>query len=108
MDLVRANAPLYAEHGRVINRVAARARVLVVAEPCNTNCLTARNFAPNVPREHWFALNRLARMRATALIAEKAGVPAAQVNRVTVWGNHSDKIFVDFHNTFIGQHRPVR
>ncbi len=105
-ELVRANAPLYVEHGQVINRVAARARVLVVAEPCNTNCLVARHYAPNVPREHWFALNRLARMRATALIAEKAGVPVAQVNRVTVWGNHSDKIFVDFHNAFIGQ-RPA-
>ncbi len=103
LELVRANAPLYAEHGQVINRVAARSRVLVVAEPCNTNCLVALQQAPNVPHEHWFALNRLARMRATALIAEKAGVPVAEVNRVTVWGNHSEKIFVDFHNAFIGE-----
>jgi malate dehydrogenase len=106
LDLVRANAPLYVEHGQVINRVAARARMLVVAEPCNTNCLIALHQAPNVPREHWFALNRLARMRATALIAEKAGVAVSQVNRVTVWGNLSEHIFVDFHNTFIGD-RPA-
>jgi malate dehydrogenase len=106
MDLVRANAPLYAEHGQVINRLAARARMLVVAEPCNTNCLVAMQQAFNVPHEHWFALNRLARMRATALIAEKARVPVSQVNRVTVWGNHSEKIFVDFHNAFIGE-RPA-
>ncbi len=102
LELVRANAPLYAEHGQVVNRVAARARMLIVAEPCNTNCLVALRQAANVPHEHWFALNRPARMRATAVIAEKAGVPVSQVNRVTVWGNHSEKIFVDFHNAFIG------
>jgi malate dehydrogenase len=101
LDLVRANAPLYAEHGQVINRVAVR-RVLVVSEPCNTNCLVALHQAPNVPKEHWFALNRLARMRATAMIAEKASVPVSQVNRVTVWGNHSEQIFVDLHNAFVG------
>ncbi len=105
-ELVRANAPIYVEHGQAINRVAARARMLVVAEPCNTNCLVAMQEAPNVPHEHWFALNRLDRMRATALIAEKARVPVSQVNRVTVWGNHSEKIFVDFHNAFIGD-RPA-
>ena len=55
--------------------MAARARILVVAEPTNTNCLVALSQAPNVPREHWFALNRLDSMRATALIAEKAQVP---------------------------------
>lgn len=103
LDLLRETAPLYAAHGRAINHVSPHARVLVVGEPCNTNCLVALSEAPDVPPEHWFALNRLDRMRATALIAEKAGVPVSRVNRVCVWGNHSEKIYVDFHNTFIGQ-----
>jgi len=105
LDLVRANGPIYVEHGRVINLVAPRAKMLVVADPCNTNCRIAMKYAPNVPVQHWFALNRLDRMRATALIAEKAGVPVKRVNRVTVWGNHSGKIFPDFHNAFIGEQR---
>jgi malate dehydrogenase len=105
-DLVRANGPIYVEHGRAINRVAPSARILVVADPCNTNCLIALKNAPDVPREHWFAMNRLDRMRATALIAEKAGVPVARVHCVTVWGNRSPKVYVDFHNAFIGD-RPA-
>ena len=76
-DLLGINGPVFVEHGRAINEVASTARVLVVANPCNTNCLIAKSVAHDVPEEHWFALNRLDRMRATALVAEKAGVPVA-------------------------------
>lgn len=107
LDLVRANGPIYAEHGRAINKVAASARILVVAEPCNTNCRVAMNYCLNVPPEHWFALNGVAGRRACGLIAAKARVPVSQVNRVTIWGNNSDKLYVDFHNAFIGN-RPAR
>ncbi len=106
IDLIRQNAPIYIEHGRAINEACPYARILVVGNPCNTNCLIAMNHAPNVPKEHWFAMNRMDRMRATSLIAEKAGVPVNEVNRVTVWGNHSESLYVDFHNAFIGD-RPV-
>ena len=102
LDLLRANAPIYVRHGRAINEACPTARILVVANPCNTNALIASMRAPNVPREHWFALNRMDRMRATWLIAEKAGVPVREVNRVTVWGNHSELAYADFHNAFIG------
>jgi malate dehydrogenase len=105
-ELIRDNTPIYCAHGRAINEVAPNARILVVASPCNTNCLIARQFAPNVPEKHWFGLTRLSRMRGTALIAEKAGVPVAQVTRVTAWGNHSETIFVDFNNAYIND-RPA-
>lgn len=101
-QLLSINSPIYAEHGAAINDVCPNARILVVAEPCNTNCLVAMRHAPNVPQSHWHALNRVDRMRATALIAEKAGVPVTHVNRVIVWGNRSETIFVDFRNSFIG------
>ena len=101
--LLEQNAPIYAEHGAAVSEVAPNARILVVAAPCNTNCLVAMRHAINVPQEHWFALNRVDRMRATAMIAAKAGVPVQRVNRVCVWGNHSEKVFVDFHNAFIGE-----
>lgn len=105
-QLLQKNARIYAEHGAAVNEVAPDARILVVAEPCNTNCLMAMRHAPNVPAAHWHSLNRVDRMRATALIADKAAVPVSQVNRVIVWGNRSEKLFVDFHNSFIGE-RPA-
>jgi len=102
IDVLKANGEIYVEHGRAINKVSPAARILVVAAPCNANCMIAMSQAHDVPKQHWFALNRLDRMRATALIAQKAGVPVSQVNRVIVWGNHSELMYVDFHNAFIG------
>jgi malate dehydrogenase len=101
-DLLRDNAPIMVAHGRAINRAAPRARVLVVASPCNTNCLLAMSHAQDVPKEHWFALNQVFRMRAIALVAERAGVPVTQVTRLTVWGNNSEAVYVDLWNARIG------
>lgn len=106
IEMLRANGGIYVEHGRAINRACPAARILVVAAPCNANCMIAMSKAQDVPKEHWFALNRLDRMRATAMIAQKAGVPVGEVNRVIVWGNHSDLMYVDFHNAYIGN-RPA-
>ena len=65
-ELLRDNGPIYAAHGIAINDAAPMARVLVVANPCNTNCLIAMSRAQNVPAHHWFAMNQLDRMRAGA------------------------------------------
>ena len=62
--------------------------------------------AHDVPPEHWFAMTRLDQNRATAMIADKANVAIDQVTRVTAWGNHSPSVFVDFHNSWIGD-RPA-
>jgi malate dehydrogenase len=105
-DALLANGPIFQTHGRAINESAKTARMLVVANPCNTNCLLARSMAHDVPPEHWFALTRLDQNRATAMIAHKANVPIDQVTRVTAWGNHSHSVFVDFHNAWIGD-RPA-
>ncbi|HEX4148590.1 MAG TPA: malate dehydrogenase, partial [Pirellulales bacterium] len=102
VDVLKANGQIYVEHGRAINKASPSARILVVAAPCNANCMIAMSQAHDVPKQHWFALNRLDRMRATALIAQRAGVPVSQVSRVNVWGNHSDLMYIDFHNAFIG------
>jgi malate dehydrogenase len=102
VDLLRDNAPIFVAHGRAINEAAPSARVLTVTNPCNTNCLIAKSHARDVPAEHWFAMTRLDQMRATALIAEKAGVPVSQVTRVMVWGNHTESVYPDLHNAWIG------
>jgi malate dehydrogenase len=105
-EQIRRNGEIYAEHGRAINAAAPSARILVVANPTNMLCSIAMRFAPNVPREHWFALNQVDRMRGIAIIAAHAKVPVSKVSQLNVWGNHSDLTYVDFHNAFIND-RPA-
>src|SRR5437773_2142981 len=74
-DLLGVNAKIFSEQGRVIGQAAADdVRVLVVGNPCNTNCLIARSNAPDVPAERWFAMMRLDQNRGKGLLARKAGV----------------------------------
>lgn len=102
-DLLLLNAPVFQRDGRAINEACPSARILVVANPCNTNCLIAKSVARDVPDGHWFAMTRLDQNRARALLARRAGVSVDHVTRLTVWGNHSESIFPDFHNAFIGE-----
>ncbi len=77
-------------------------RILVVGNPCNTNCLIARSNAPEVPADRWFAMTRLDENRAKAQLAHKAGAPVGSVTNVAIWGNHSATQFPDFANARIG------
>ena len=70
--------------------------MLVVGNPCNTNCLIARSNAPDVPADRWFAMTRLDENRAKTQLAKKAGVQHRQVTNVAIWGNHSATQFPDF------------
>ncbi len=101
-DVIRDNAPVFEEQGRVMNECASRdLRVLVVANPCNTNALIAMHSAPNIPRDRWFAMTRLDQNRARAQLAKKAGVPVTAVTHLAVWGNHSPTMYPDFENARI-------
>lgn len=102
LELLKRNGSIYVEHGRAVNAVAPTARIIVVAAPCNTNCLIAMKHAQDVPREHWFALSRVNQIRAAALIAQKAGVSVRNVHRLAVWGNHGDQVYIDLHNARLG------
>jgi malate dehydrogenase len=102
-DLIDVNAAIFKPQGEAINAVAADdVRVLVVGNPCNTNCLIARANAPEVPADRWFAMTRLDQSRATSQLAGKAGVPVSQVRNVAIWGNHSATQYPDFANARIG------
>ena len=101
-DLLEINGKVFIEQGRAINDNAKRScRVLVVGNPCNTNCLIAMRSAPDVPREQFFAMTRLDENRAKTQLAQKAGVPVREVTELAVWGNHSPTMFPDFHNAKI-------
>ncbi len=101
-DLIRANGPIFTGQGKAINDAAGPdVRVLVVANPCNTNCLIARSHAPRVPSDRWFAMTRLDQNRATGLLAKKAGVGVSAITRLAIWGNHSDTQYPDYKNALI-------
>lgn len=96
-DLISANGAIFVAQGKALNdNAAADVRVLVVANPCNTNALVARLNAPNIPADRWFAMTRLDENRAKAQIAEKAGVAVRDVTNMAVWGNHSATQFPSF------------
>ena len=79
-------------------------RVLVVGNPCNTNCLIAMNNAKRIPSDRWFAMTRLDENRARAQLAHKAGVSIRSVTNMTIWGNHSSTQYPDFYNAKIDGH----
>lgn len=96
-DVIGANAPIFIDQGKAINDNAADdIRVVVVANPCNSNALIAKHNAPDVPDDRWFAMTRLDQNRAAAQMANKAGVTPGQVTNVGIWGNHSATQFPNF------------
>ena len=102
-DLLKVNGGIFGPQGQAINDHAAKdVRVLVVGNPCNTNCLIARSHAPDVPADRWYAMTRLDENRAKAQLAKKAGVQVRDVTNVAIWGNHSATQFPDFAHAKIG------
>jgi malate dehydrogenase len=74
----------------------------VVGNPANTNALIARSAAPDVPADRFTAMTRLDHNRAVGQLAKKLGVPAGEVTRMTVWGNHSATQYPDLHHAEVG------
>jgi malate dehydrogenase len=102
-DLLNVNGGIFKPQGQAIAANAASdVRVLVVGNPCNTNCLIARSNAPEVPADRWFAMTRLDQNRAETQLATKAGAPVKDVKNLAIWGNHSATQFPDFANATIG------
>ncbi len=101
-DLLGINGKIFIGQGKAIAKNAASdVRVLVVGNPCNTNCLIAMNNAKDVPNDRWFAMTRLDENRARAQLAQKAGVDITAVTNMTIWGNHSSTQYPDFYNAKI-------
>src|SRR3954463_16725583 len=101
-DLLGINGKIFIGQGQAIQKNAAKdVRILVVGNPCNTNCLIAMNNARDIPHDRWFAMTRLDENRAKAQLAQKAGVDTTEVSNVTIWGNHSATQYPDFYNAKI-------
>jgi malate dehydrogenase len=102
-DLLSINGGIFAPQGKAIQAKAAdNVRILVIGNPCNTNCLIARSNAPDIPADRWFAMTRLDENRAKTQLAKKAGKPVATVTNMAIWGNHSATQYPDAQNARIG------
>ena len=101
-DLLGINGKIFIGQGRAIAKNAAPdTRVLVVGNPCNTNCLIAMNNAKEIPSDRWFAMTRLDENRAKSQLATKAGTHVTDVSNMAIWGNHSATQYPDFYNAKI-------
>ena len=101
-ELLGINGKIFIGQGKAIQKNAAKdVRILVVGNPCNTNCLIAMNNAADLPRDRFFAMTRLDENRAKSQLAKKAGVDITAVTNVGIWGNHSSTQYPDFYNAKI-------
>src|SRR5438132_10392834 len=90
-DLLGINGKIFVGQGKALAQNAARdVRILVVGNPCNTNCLVGYHNAKGIPAQRWSAMTRLDHNRARTALARKAGVANEDVTCVTIWGNHSN------------------
>lgn len=95
-DMLVANGQIFKRQGEAINNGAADGiRVLVVGNPANTNAYIASKAAPDVPKDRFNALMRLDHNRAQSMLADRLQVPSRSIERLVVWGNHSDTQFPD-------------
>ena len=102
-DLIRENGPIFTGQGNALSDVAnPDCRVVVVGNPCNTNCLIAQHNAPNLDKANFSAMTQLDHNRAVAQLAEKSGRHNTDVDGVIIWGNHSNKQYPDYHHAKIG------
>jgi malate dehydrogenase len=101
-DLLGINGKVFTGQGKAIAANAADdVRVLVVGNPCNTNCLIAMNNAEGVPNDRFFAMTMLDENRAKTQLAQKAGIDVTAVSNMTIWGNHSATQYPDFYSAKI-------
>src|SRR5437762_10034156 len=101
-DLLGMNGKIFVGQGKALAAKAAKdVRILIVGNPCNTNCLVAYSNGRDIPAERWTAMTRLDHNRARTALAKKAGVANEDVTRVTIWGNHSNTQYPDFTNALI-------
>ena len=104
-DLLSINSGVFIDQGRALNLYAASdCRVLVVGNPCNTNCMVASATASDIPNDRFFAMTMLDQNRAVAQLAIKAGVHTSSVKNCIIFGNHSATQFPDYwHATIDGK-----
>ena len=90
-DLLEKNFMIFKEHGMALEKYASKdVKVLVVANPANTNCWIADNFSPSIPSKNFTCLTYLDQERLRNLISKKYNLSYNDIKNVIIWGNHSN------------------
>lgn len=101
-DLLEANAAIFSVQGKAIDAMAKKTvKVLVVGNPANTNALIAQRNAPSINPRQFTAMTRLDHNRAMAQLAAKTGKTINDVQKMTIWGNHSATQYPDISNATV-------
>ncbi|GAB2290498.1 hypothetical protein Dimus_024775, partial [Dionaea muscipula] len=111
-DILSKNVPIYEAQASALEQHAAQhCKVLVIANPANTNALIVKESAPSIPEKNITCLTRLDHNRALGQIAERLNVHVSEVKNVVVWGNHSSTLYPDVNHARIttgNREMPVR
>ncbi|KAJ4827641.1 malate DEHYDROGENASE, NAD-dependent, partial [Turnera subulata] len=111
-DVMSKNVSIYKAQASALEKHAAPdCKVLVVANPANTNALILKEFAPSIPEKNITCLTRLDHNRALGQISERLDVPVSDVKNVIIWGNHSSTQYPDVNHATVktdGGEKPVR
>ena len=104
-DLLEANGGIFKPQGKALASSASKdVRVLVVGNPANTNALIAMSNADGLDPRHFTAMTRLDHNRALSQLSHKTGTPVADIQQMTIWGNHSSTQYPDlFHAKIDGK-----
>ena len=101
-DLLEANAAIFSAQGKAINDNASKGiKVLVVGNPANTNALIAQRNAPDINPRQFTAMTRLDHNRAMAQLANKLDKTVNDIQKMTIWGNHSSTQYPDLHHCVV-------
>ena len=97
-DLLKDNGKIFVGQGKAVDRVAAdNAKVAVVGNPANTNCMIGASQCKRIKPENWTAMVRLDQNRAATQLAQKASALVKDVSDIYILGNHSPTMFPAFH-----------
>lgn len=110
-DLIGKNTKIFVGTGKAIDEVADKnIKILVVANPANTNCWTLMHHCPSIPKKNFSAMTRLDFNRERAALAKlveeknKKQVCPCEIKNCIIWGNHSSTQYPDVnHATYDGK-----
>ncbi|KAK7393685.1 hypothetical protein VNO78_22248 [Psophocarpus tetragonolobus] len=101
-DVMSKNVSIYKSQASALEKhAAANCKVLVVANPANTNALILKEFAPSIPEKNISCLTRLDHNRALGQISERLSVQVSDVKNVIIWGNHSSTQYPDVNHATV-------
>ncbi|GMH39177.1 hypothetical protein BSKO_07075 [Bryopsis sp. KO-2023] len=101
-DMLSQNVSIYKSQASALAEHASRdVKIVVVANPANTNALVLKEHAPSIPPENITCLTRLDHNRALARVADLVDCHVTDVKNVAIWGNKSFTQYPDVHHAVI-------